>query len=101
MTPEQRQAFFVGHLLQMAGLLRRAAQRYAAMDPGEFERLREGWLIMSSVNDATRARLIHRLKAWRDELTEEYGQMPPGAPNAGAETDLLLMAGLPYFWDEE
>lgn len=101
MTPEQRQAFFVGHLLQMAALLRRAAQRYAALDPADFERLRDQAIIMSSVNDASRTRLVHRLKAWRDELTDEYERMPPGASDAGPETNLLIMAGLPNFWDEE
>lgn len=102
MTPEQRQAFICAQLLEMASALRRAAQRYATMDPTEFDRYRQEQILMTSGNEATRARLISRLRAWREELEEEYARMPPAEDtDPRARTDLLLMVGLPDFWDPE
>jgi hypothetical protein len=57
-------------------------------------------LLMISINDMGRKRLVARLRALRALLQSEYKESPPSADSA-PENDMVLMAGLPAVWDDE
>jgi DNA-binding transcriptional ArsR family regulator len=101
MTPEERQVLAIGMCLMMAHRLQRAAHRYSAMDAETFDRMAHtDQLLLLSVNDMGRKRLIARLTALRALLQREY-QEHPWSDDSAAENDMVLIAGLPAIWDEE
>ena len=101
MTPEERKALVIGMCLMMAHRLQRAARRYEAMDADTFDQLAHTQqLLMISVNDMGRERLVARLDGLRAMLQREYEEQP-WSRNPSLESDMVLMAGLPNIWDEE
>ncbi len=101
MTPEERKALVIGMCLMMAHRLQRAARRYEAMDAETFDQMAHTQqLLMISVNDMGRERLVARLEALRAMLQREYEEHP-WSSKPSLESDMVLMAGLPDIWDEE
>jgi DNA-binding transcriptional ArsR family regulator len=100
MTPKERQALVIGMCLTMAHRLQLAARRYGAMDAETFDRMAHTEeLLMISVNDMGRKRLVARLRELRALLQREYGEFPPSSDSA-SETDMVLIAGLPAIWGQ-
>src|SRR5215472_5608918 len=80
MTPEERQALVIGMCLTMAHRLQLAARRYGAMNAETFDRMAHAeQLLLVSVNDMGRNRLVVRLQALRAALQREYEEFPPSA----------------------
>jgi DNA-binding transcriptional ArsR family regulator len=101
MTPDERQALAVGMCLTMAHRLQRAARRYIAMDAESFDQMAHTQqLLMVSVNDMGRARLLVRLDGLRKLLQREYEEHP-WSGNSSPENDMVLIAGLPNIWNDD
>jgi DNA-binding transcriptional ArsR family regulator len=101
MTPQERQALVIGMCLTMAHRLQLAARRYGAMNAETFDRMAHTEeLLLVSVNDMGRDRLVARLRALRAMLQREYEELPPSAESA-PQTDMVLMAALPAIWGNE
>jgi DNA-binding transcriptional ArsR family regulator len=100
MTPQERQALVIGMCLTMAHRLQLAARRYGAMDAETFDLMAHTEeLLMISVNDMGRKRLVARLRELRALLQREYEEFPPSSDSA-SETDMVLIAGLPAIWGQ-
>lgn len=101
MTPAERQALMIGMCLMMAHRLQRAARRYEAMDAEAFDQMAHTQqLVMASINDMGRERLLARLHALRTLLQREHEEHHWSDDHA-PETDMVLMACLPAIWDED
>jgi DNA-binding transcriptional ArsR family regulator len=101
MTPEERQALVIGMCLTMAHRLQLAARRYGSMDAETFDRMAHTEeLLMVSVNDVGRNRLVARLRELRALLQREYAEFPPSSDSA-PETDMVLIAALPAIWGQQ
>jgi DNA-binding transcriptional ArsR family regulator len=100
MGPQERQTLIIGMCLTMAHRLQLAARRYAAMEAETFDRMAHTEeLLMVSVNDMGRNRLVTRLRALRALLQREYEEFPPSA-DSSPENDMVLIAALPAVWGE-
>jgi DNA-binding transcriptional ArsR family regulator len=100
MTPGERKELAIGMCLTMAHRLRRAARRYEAMDAEAFDEMAHTQqLLLISVNDMGRRRLVARLQALRELLRREYEEGI--AADSSPDTDTVLIAGLPNLWDED
>jgi len=101
MTSEERKALAIGMCLTMAHRLQRAARRYEAMGAEAFDEMAHTQqLLMLSVNDMGRRRLVTRLQALRELLRREYEEDVEAA-DSSPDTDTVLIAGLPNLWDED
>lgn len=99
MTAAERKALVIGMCLMMAHRLQRAARRYEAMDAEAFDQMAyTDQLVMVSINDMGRDRLIARLHALRAMIQREIEGHPQSETHS-PETDMVLMAGLPAIWD--
>jgi DNA-binding transcriptional ArsR family regulator len=100
MAPEDRKSLFIGMCLTMAQMLRRAARQYEAMDAEQLDALLVGQQLgMVSINEMGRDQLQRRLKSVRDILHEEYeADRKAGVVKRGPQEDVVLFAGLPFFW---
>jgi DNA-binding transcriptional ArsR family regulator len=100
MTPEERKALAIGMCLSMAHRLQRAARRYEAMDAEAFDEMAHTQhLLLISVNDMGRRRLVARLQALRELIQREYKE-GVGADDS-PDTDTVLIAGLPNLWGKD
>jgi hypothetical protein len=85
----------------MAHRLQRAARRYEAMDAEAFDEMAHTQhLLLLSVNDMGRRRLVARLQALREVMQREYEE-GVGADDSSPDTDTVLIAGLPNLWNED
>lgn len=101
MMPAERKALMIGMCLMMAHRLQRAARRYEAMDAAAFDEMAHTQqLMMVSINDMGRERLLARLQALRAMLQRENEEHPWPEDHA-PETDMVLMACLPAIWDDD
>jgi DNA-binding transcriptional ArsR family regulator len=99
LTAEERKAVLISMLLWASQIFRQAAQRYERMDPKAlddlFGRLQVG---MISINSMHRDRLQYRLAALRELLAREAVLFPETEDETNP-TNIVIMAGLPLFWD--
>lgn len=99
LTAEERKAVLISMLLWASQILRQAAQRYEHMDPKAlddlFGHLQVG---MISINSMHRDRLQYRLAALRELLAREAVLFPETEGETNP-TNIVIMAGLPLFWD--
>lgn len=99
LTLEERKAFFISLFLQAAQTLRQAAQRYERMDAAQLDALfSQQQLGMLSINWMGRERLRYRLEELRKLIARE-AELFPDAEEERGTTDIVVMAGLPLFWD--
>lgn len=98
-SPELRQAIFVSLCLTTAQLLRRSAQRYAAMDAADFDRLaHQEQLGMLSIAHLDRPQLVQRLAAMREIVQTENAvgvRVDVEGPN------IAIMATLPSVREDD
>ncbi|HEY7019997.1 MAG TPA: winged helix-turn-helix domain-containing protein [Ktedonobacterales bacterium] len=101
LSAEERKELFVSMCLEMAQLLQRAARRYAEMDAETFDTLiHQRKLGMLSINEMGQARLESRLKSLRDTLRHER-ESGIADEEPRSQQHVVLMAGLPFLWDED
>jgi DNA-binding transcriptional ArsR family regulator len=101
LSATERKELFISMCLEMAQLLQRAARRYAEMDAETFDALMsQRHLGMVSINDMGQKGLESRLKALRDTLRHEH-EAGVAAEEPHSRQHVVLMAGLPFIWDDE
>jgi hypothetical protein len=89
----------LGRVAEARADLSQAAQRYQSMDAEALDELiSQQQLGMLSINHVSRERLQYRLDRLREPITREAEQFPDTGGGIGF-TDIVVMAGLPFFWE--
>jgi len=99
LTLAERKALIISVCLRTAQMLRRAARRYEEMDAAALDDLfNRQQLGIFSINQMQRERFVYRLAGLRELIAREAELFPEGGGELEA-TDVVLMAGLPFFWE--